>query len=240
MLKPVEKQSLSNQVFNQLRDNILNQEYQPGERLPSERELCDILQINRSSVREALKRLEQARLIEIRHGEGSVVLDFRYSAGFDILRHLVGSRGQINYLTVRSICELRAVMCVEIARLAAMRIKPPELDALRLTVDKIQKCSPDNPGDLQSLDFDFHYTLAQASENVGFLLMFNSIREIYLPMAQSFEAMFGHVLEDKGVYDRILGAVESGDKEGAAELVSGLISEGNRVYLEMFEEKGIN
>jgi GntR family transcriptional regulator, transcriptional repressor for pyruvate dehydrogenase complex len=95
MLKPVERQNLSNQVFEQLRDTILSEEYSPGERLPSERELCDILKINRSSVREALKRLEEARLIRIRHGEGSVVQDFRNNAGFDLLRHLVMPGGRL-------------------------------------------------------------------------------------------------------------------------------------------------
>ena len=63
MLKPVARTKLSDQVFTQLRDKILSSEYPPGERLPSERELCASLDVNRSSVREALKRLEHARLI---------------------------------------------------------------------------------------------------------------------------------------------------------------------------------
>ncbi len=236
MLKPVEKQRLSNQVFNQLRDNILNQEYMPGERLPSERELCDIMHINRSSVREALKRLEQARLIEIRHGEGSVVLDFQYSAGFDLLRHLVEPNGRVNYLTIRSLCEIRAVMCVEIARLAALRIQAPELERLRSIVDDIEACSSGEVRDFQDLDFDFHYTMAQASENVAFLLMFNSTRDIYLPIAQSFEAMFDHVLKAPEIYRSIYEAVAAHDQETAAELCSQLIQEGNKIYLKMYED----
>ena len=74
MLKPVARTNLSDQVFDQLRDKILAGEYEPGQRLPSERLLCESLEVNRSSVREALKRLEHVRLISTRQGGGSRVL----------------------------------------------------------------------------------------------------------------------------------------------------------------------
>ncbi len=236
MLKPVEKQSLSNQVFNQLRDNILTEQYQPGEKLPSERELCDIMQINRSSVREALKRLEQARLIEIRHGEGSVVLDFRYHGGFDLLQHMVESGGHLNYITLRSMCEIRSVVCVEVARLAALRIQQPELETISRLVHSIQACVSKDSKQLQDLDFEFHYIMAKASENVAFLLMLNSIREVYLPMAQAFSAMFEHVVINPAIYGEIYQALVSGNSEQAAALTGRLIEGGNRVFLELYKE----
>ncbi|MBI9075044.1 MAG: FadR family transcriptional regulator [Desulfatibacillum sp.] len=236
MLKPVEKQSLSNQVFTQIRDFILNEQYHPGDKLPSERELCDLMQINRSSVREALKRLEQARLIEIRHGEGSVVLDFRYHGGFDLIRHMVEPGKPLNYITVRSLCEVRSVVCREIARLAALRIQKAELDELAGLVSQIQTCTREEGSPLQDLDFEFHYTLAKASENVAFMLMLNSIREVYLPITQAFAAMFEHVIADPGVYQDIYQAVEGGDSEQAAVLTSRLIEDGNRIFLKLYKE----
>ncbi|ACL04416.1 FadR/GntR family transcriptional regulator [Desulfatibacillum aliphaticivorans] len=235
-IKPVEKQSLSNQVFNQIRDFILNEQYRPGDKLPSERELCDLMQINRSSVREALKRLEQARLIEIRHGEGSVVLDFKYHGGFDLIRHMVEPGKPLNYLAIRSLCEVRSLVCTEIARLAALRIKEPELEELAGIVGQMKICVQDGEGDFQSLDFEFHYTLAKASENVAFLLMLNSIREVYLPMAQAFSAMFTHVAGDPGVYEDIYQAVKGGDSQEAGNLTHQLIEEGNRIFMELHEK----
>ena len=235
-IKPVEKQSLSNQVFSQIRDFILNEQYRPGDKLPSERELCDLMQINRSSVREALKRLEQARLIEIRHGEGSVVLDFRYHGGFDLIRHMAEPGKPLNFITLRSLCEVRILVCTEIARLAAKRIQAPELGELAGLVEKIRDCAQDGLEKFQDLDFEFYYTMAKASENVAFLLMLNSIRDVYLPMAQAFSAMFEHVTADPGVYEKIYQAVEGGDSEKAGVLTHRLIEDGNRFFLEIHEE----
>src|SRR4030042_3447438 len=121
MLKPIDRSALSKQVFEQLKEEIIEKRYGPGEHLPPERELCEILKVNRSSVREALRRLEQARLIEVRQGEGCMVLDFRTNAGFDLLGDLIVLGGKINSLAIRSIFEFRSLICPEIARLEALR-----------------------------------------------------------------------------------------------------------------------
>lgn len=236
MLKPVERQNLSNQVFEQLRDDILNETYHPGDRLPSERDLCDIMKINRSSVREALKRLEQAKLIEIRHGHGAVVLDFRTNAGIDILSQLVFKTDQINYVTIRSIVELRAIVCSESARFAAMRINEEELEKILAIVEKIEKCSTHDIKDLQYLDWDFHYTNAQASENIGLLLIFNSVKDVYFKMREFFEPMFLSVIESLEMYRNIYEALLSHDSLTAKILCTELIDSGNDIFLKQYKD----
>jgi len=76
------------EIARVLRDDILRGRYGPGERLPSERELAAHLDANRSSVREALKKLEQLRLIEIRRGGGARVSPVD-EASLDVLGHLL-------------------------------------------------------------------------------------------------------------------------------------------------------
>ena len=71
----VERRSLSEAVFEQLRGGILTGELEAGSSLPAERELAVELGVNRSAVREALKRLQQLRLVAIRQGESTRVLD---------------------------------------------------------------------------------------------------------------------------------------------------------------------
>ena len=89
MLKPVRKQSVTDAVFEQLRDQIVSGELSPGSALPAERVLCEALGVNRGSVREALRRLQQSRLVSVRHGGTSQVLDYRDSAGLDLLAELI-------------------------------------------------------------------------------------------------------------------------------------------------------
>lgn len=238
MLKPVEKQNLSDQVYNQLRDDILNESYSPGDRLPSERELCDILKINRSSVREALKRLEQAKLIEIKHGRGSVVLDFRYSAGFDVLSDLVLQPGKINFITLRSIVELRTVFCVESAKLAALRIQQPELEKIKTLIEKIIKYCKTDTQKYQIYDWEFHYTMAIASENIALLLIYNSVKEIYLKIPDQFLSMFTQAMESPDIYWKIYDALKTHDPEKAKKYCYELVETGNKEFLGLFNPPG--
>ncbi|MBU0992480.1 MAG: FadR family transcriptional regulator [Proteobacteria bacterium] len=235
MLKPVERKNLSDQVFSQLRDGILNQTYTPGDRLPSERELCDMLKINRSSVREALKRLEQARLIEIKHGHGSVVLDFKYTASFDMLSHIAMQPGEINYISVRSIIEIRTVLCGESARLAAMRIQKSERDSIQCIVEKIETCPSDDFKLFQILDWDFHYALAHASENIALILIYNSVKEIYFSMPEFFISMFKDAIKSPHLYRKILQALEINDPEKAKAYCVELIETGNKQFMMVYE-----
>src|SRR5512147_1770870 len=88
-LTPIPRKSLSDAVFEQLRDQIVNGQMQPGSPLPAERILCEALGVNRSSVREGLRRLQQAGLVAVRHGGASQVLDYHGSAGLDLLESLL-------------------------------------------------------------------------------------------------------------------------------------------------------
>src|SRR5258706_14191104 len=110
-LTPVRKQSLSDAVFEQLRGQILTGAMAPGSPLPAERVLCEALGVNRGSVREALRRLEQSRLVSVRHGGTSHVLDYRASAGLDLLAELIiAPGGGFDTRVVRAIVEMRSAL----------------------------------------------------------------------------------------------------------------------------------
>src|SRR5256885_9208293 len=114
MATPVPRLSVPDHVFAQLREEILLGRYQPGERLPPQRALAADMQVNMASVREALKRLEQLRLVEVRHGDAPRVLDWRRSGGLEAL--LLG--GAMEEPFVRDLFAARRLLLVEAARLA--------------------------------------------------------------------------------------------------------------------------
>src|SRR5204863_6163248 len=80
-LDRVARQPLSAVVFDQLLDRIVAGAFQAGDALPAERQLCTELGVSRTAVREALARLAQLKLIQVRHGGETRVLDFRATAG---------------------------------------------------------------------------------------------------------------------------------------------------------------
>ncbi len=217
MLSPVSRNNLSDQVFAQLRDQILVGERHPGERLPSERVLCDVLGVNRSSVREAIKRLEQARLVVTRHGGGSVVLDYREHASMDMLPHLVMPRGQLDPAALRSIIEFREMLMPMMAQLAAQRIDDEQrsrLEALVAQIDAVEDAAA-----MQDLDLEFHSIVAKASENLAFMLIFNSVRHAYRDYRSFFTAMFEPTEALRARYHKLLDALVKADP-GEAEAAS--------------------
>src|SRR5690606_35075453 len=124
-LEPVSRSSLSDAVFDQISQQILSRRVEPGAALPPERELAKALGVNRGAIREGLKRLAQAGLIEQRHGGVTTVLDYRRHAGLDLLtRLLVTPDGEPDRHVARSIMEMRAALGPDVARLCAMRADP--------------------------------------------------------------------------------------------------------------------
>jgi DNA-binding FadR family transcriptional regulator len=112
---------VSDTVHAYLRDQILGGELEPGDAVPSERELAERLRVNRHAIREALNRLQQARLIQVSHGGPTRVLDWRRTGGLELIVDLTRERSQIEPSLVRGVIELRACIGVDVARRAAQR-----------------------------------------------------------------------------------------------------------------------
>src|SRR5512138_3900841 len=85
MFKPLARRLLATEVFDQIKDRILRGEMTAGMTLPAERALAELLKVNRNAVREGLKRLEQAGLVAIHQGGATRVLDYRRTAGLELL-----------------------------------------------------------------------------------------------------------------------------------------------------------
>ena len=127
--EPVPRRPVSEAVFEELRTAILGGRYAAGEALPAERLLAEAFAVNRHAVREALKRLQQAGLVEVRHGGATRVLDWRAEGGLDLLAHVpfAGDRAAGPEL-LRSVVEARRWIGIDVARLAAARATTAQVD----------------------------------------------------------------------------------------------------------------
>lgn len=238
MLSPVKRNRLSDQVFEQIRDSILSGQWLPGQRLPSERELCETMAVNRSSVREALKRLEQARLVEIHQGNGSVVLDFRTNAGFDLLQDMLLPEGQVNQIALRSILEFRALIGPEIARLAARRMPEADLDEVERLTAEIAALGADDSRRLQELDYELLLLLVRAGENLALMFIINSTKEIYFAHREHFLVMYQSALDSRGIYGELAAALRARNEERSGQLYGELLEREHRTFFEQLAALG--
>lgn len=205
----VRSPSLVEKVCDQLAKIIrLDQEEDDGW-LPTERELSAQLGVSRSVVREATKRLESQGLVEIQHGIGIKAVDKLHKPLNGSLALLIPDAEE----RLRQLNETRMAIEPESARLAAENATPAQLRTLR----RIHQQLIDAPDNAQAIEADmaFHRALAEASGNLMFRLILDSLAEIGLASRQR---TIGRVGKFTGVehHGAILEAVERGDAKAAA------------------------
>src|SRR5262245_57325410 len=135
---PVRRTSVSLAAFDQIAHQILGGTLAAGAALPPERSLTESFAVNRQAVREALQRLDQLGLVEIRHGDATRVRDFRSSCGLDLLPRLfLRADGTVDPHVVRSVMEMRAAIGADAAALCASRADEPCVGELRGLLDEL-------------------------------------------------------------------------------------------------------
>jgi len=117
-------------IADRLRGEILRGAYPAGGRLPAERELAHQLGANRSSVREALRKLEQSRLVRVRHGGGATVLPLQ-EASLDVVRHLLVLDGVLNRTLLEQLLDVHEMLVVGATRFAVERGSDEQLAVAR-------------------------------------------------------------------------------------------------------------
>jgi GntR family transcriptional repressor for pyruvate dehydrogenase complex len=216
MSAPIPRLSVPDHVFARLREGILAGDYRPGERLPPQRALAAEFEVNMASVREALKRLEQLRLVEVRHGDATRVLDWRRSGGLEALVLNAGAEDSL----MRDLFEARRLLLVEAAGLAAQRRTDEQARSL-LDLARAVAIAEDDATALHA-DWSFMATLVESAGNLVFQLILNSVRELYLPHADAFTALLADRPRLAGLYVRAAEAVGARDAHVAAAAIDEL------------------
>src|SRR3954451_11516584 len=148
-------------VVGQLREAILSGRIRPGDRLPGERQLCESFGVGRPTLREALRSLEAAGLIEVRPGKGGgsyAVTPSEATVG-DALAALVNLRGA----SLEDLAEFRVDFEGENAAWAARRADAADLAALQEIVDDAR--AADAGAQVVEIDVRWHEALARATKN---------------------------------------------------------------------------
>src|SRR5574341_1214063 len=175
MLSAVKQTRLYQDIVGQIQGLLADGRLKPGHQLPSERELSELFQVSRASVREALRALESMGFIEIRSGEGtyvaSTVESFLSPLAFAI---------QEERDALREIFEARMILEPEIASLAAERASPSEVRQLEVVLEEQARQIARGETGVEA-DSAFHSALARAAKNKVFLrlndAMVQSLRE---------------------------------------------------------------
>jgi GntR family transcriptional repressor for pyruvate dehydrogenase complex len=182
-LSPVARKSVPDALYEQLFEAIVSGSYRPGDPLPTERELAEGSGANRLAVREAMQRLRQVGLVEIVHGGGSSVTDWRTTADLSVLPEIV----RIDHTALRdeltdALCRFRLAASVDACERLARRWSAgvPDGD----TAERLRQVADeaDRTGAAQATE-EFWTTVFDALGSIAFQLINNTIRESRLAVA---------------------------------------------------------
>jgi GntR family transcriptional repressor for pyruvate dehydrogenase complex len=159
MFKPVKSKKVYQQVIEQIQQMIMAGDLKPGDRLPSERELTEQLQVSRTSIREALRSLEIIGLLESRHGGGNFIKETLDDTLFQPLSIMF----KLHCDNPAAILEIRRMLEVEGAALAAQRITEPQTEHLEKLLEELERSKGINQK--SPVDASFHQCIAQVTGN---------------------------------------------------------------------------
>ena len=221
IIAPVARQSVADAVYAQLRDAIIDDVQPAGSTLPAERELAEQAGVNRQAIREALQRLREAKLVTIVHGGGVRVLDWRRTADLALLPEVVvAADGRIRAQPSLAMLQLRTVLGIDAARLAAQRIDEAQAAILqeRLAAALAMHGHEDAPPAVAMIELYERIwgVILDASCNIAYRLMSNSFNATSVQFARLLPAGDTAREEHTQAYVTLVERIIAGDAEGAA------------------------
>jgi len=221
-LQPVARRSVPDEVFDQILSDVVSGEFAPGQSLPSERKLAEVLGVSRPAVREALQRVAQAGLVEVRQGDATTVRDYRRHASLDLLPRLLLPRGELDPSVARSILEARLLIGPKVAALAAERAGAGIGTHLRESVAALEADADPVTRQRHALVFWDH--VVDGADSIVFRLMFNSLRAAYEPALGALAILMEAEVSRIEVYRTLADAIVGGDPEDARRAAQDLLA----------------
>lgn len=210
-LRVASRVRLADQVVTILLDAVLDGRWSAGATLPPERELAVELDVNRTSLRQAIARLEQMGVVEARQGRGTVVRDVSTATDPALMAHLV-ARDRRAMLV--ELFEVREGIARQVGRLAANRASIRDRQALQDAYDQV--VTADTPSERQARELEFFDVLVAGTGNRPLVAMQHWVDAAYGDAAERFTHAFDDADAITTGLGSIIEAIEAGDPDTAA------------------------
>ena len=195
----------SEAIFTELKERIIAGEWKPGEKIPSENQLCQATGASRITVRSAIQRLSSLGLVESKRGRGTFICELSGE------QHL---NSVIPYFALTqpdrtSMFEFRRIIETEGAALAALRADPDQIAAMMEATRKMAAATTTE--EITKYDLEFHYLIMQGSRNSILVKVFEVLRETYFSLLHENVTLMGST--GAAYHQMIAIAIESHDAD---------------------------
>ena len=217
----------SQEIVQQIKAHIFDGKLEPGNRLPSEKELAEQFGLSRITVRDALRVLESQGLISIKVGAGGGAFVADPSAQYS--SELVTDLLRLQHASSQELVEARIVIETAIVTFAAERATAEDLAAMQEAINAARAARTAGESRFTPYSVDFHIALSKSAKNQVLQFTVDSFRTLFYETLEKLmpnELMAERAIED---HQGLLDAIAAHDAKRARQIM--------REHLSYFEER---
>jgi len=228
MFKTAKTHRISQNIVEQIRQAILNNELKPGDRLPSEKDLAERFGVSKASLREAFRALEALGLLEVRQGMsgGAFVREVDLETARNSLFNYIFFQNP----TIHEFTQLRSILEPKVAAMAARMLSDKDLADLEENLEQTRKIA-DGVTFYYELDKAFHHRIAAISGNRLICFVIDSLKNaiVNIKLQLELDRQFNHQVFK--AHERIMAALRARDPDEAAEAMLKHIQEVDAAFM---------
>ena len=208
-------------------ERLILQKLHPGDKLPSERELAEMLQVSRSSIRDAIRSLELMGLVEPRQGAGTIVRELSAESLVNPFANALKRRQEL----VSELLDFRKMLEPPLAARAATHASPDEISEMEEILQRQEgKLSQGEVAIAE--DAEFHYSVALASGNSIVLKVLDILMDLLRDTRERSLQLKGRPERSLAGHRRILAAIKRHDAGAAKDAMRRHIEDVEEIVLE--------
>jgi GntR family transcriptional regulator, transcriptional repressor for pyruvate dehydrogenase complex len=224
----VRRNKVYEEVAKQI-ERLIFKKLRPGDKLPSERELAEMLQVSRSSIRDAIRGLELMGLVEPRQGAGTIVREASSESLVNPFANALKHRQEL----VSELLDFRKMLEPPLAARAATNASPDEISEMEEILQRQEATLSRGEASIAE-DAEFHYSVALASGNSVVLKVLDILMDLLRETRERSLQVSGRPQKSLAGHRRILAAIKRHDGEAAKAAMRRHIEDVEEIVLERF------
>ena len=205
----IRKNKVYEEVAKQI-ERLIIRKLKPGDKLPSERELAEMLQVSRSSIRDAIRSLELMGLVEPRQGAGTIVRELSAGAKISPFANTLERKRE----QVAELLDFRKMLEPPLAARAATHVSAEEITEMEEILKRQEEKQAQGSAAIAE-DAEFHYSIALASGNSVVLKVIDTVMDLLRDTRERSLQVEGRAQKSLAGHRRILAAIKRHDAEAA-------------------------
>jgi DNA-binding FadR family transcriptional regulator len=219
-ITPIRKTKRADEVVRAIENLIIDNNMQPGDKIPSQPELSASLQVGSRSIREAIRSLESRGLLETKQGKGVFIKNNNMEFFLEMLKDSLVFHLPKEKKTLLDLAHTRKMIETNVIYNIAVDTPPGFISEFSLLLDLLdEKAVSDEIEAYNLLDVELHKMLIKASGNNIIISVYNHLFELLVRSFQKTGGMRGSKETSQREHRQMLVAIMSSDGESARNLM---------------------